>query len=568
MGPPRRAAEGSSYRQESLVFRRRIVLGIVLVVLFGVGWVAGRGSARAGDLYQNLDLFVEILHRIQENYVDPVEPEKLITGAMKGMLRDLDPYSQFLDAGSYQNLQATTHGSFGGIGVEVSIRDDFPTVISPIDGGPAQTLGVRSGDIIVRIEGKSAAGLTIDEVAQRLRGPQGTHVQIGIRREGEEGEVEYSIERREIVTRSVRHAFVVEGRIGYLRLANFSETSGNEVRTALERLKSEGANRLVLDLRSNPGGLLDQAVDVAEQFVKQGTKLVATRGRARGQDNLYFASEVHPLIDWPMVVLVDGASASASEIVAGALQDLDRALVVGQTSFGKGSVQSLFPLRERTVALKLTTARYYTPSGRSIHKSGAEHPPLSAELTDGEAVEPERAPGVAPAIAKSDSGRPAFRTASGRTVFGGGGIHPDVEIARDTLPPLTNRVEGRGLAFRFANRWVNAHSAWRASDTLTPELWKDFAEFLTVEKVPFAESALAAERALLARALRRELARRLGGDSAAIRVALEGDPAFERALQVLGRARTPREVFAVASGPGAPRRAATPGREREPGTVR
>ena len=534
------------------MIRRRIVLGAVLVVLFGVGWMAGRGSARAGDLYQNLDLFVEILHRVQENYVDPVEPEKLITGAMKGMLRDLDPYSQFLDASSYQSLQATTHGSFGGIGVEVSIRDDYPTVISPIEGGPAATLGIRSGDIIARIEGRSAAGLTIDEVAQRLRGPQGTHVQIGIRREGEDGEVEYAIERREIVTRSVRHAFLVEGHIGYLRLANFSETSRGEVRAALQRLKTEGANRLVLDLRSNPGGLLDQAVDVAEQFVKQGTRLVSTRGRARGQDNLYFASDAQPLLDWPMVVLVDGASASASEIVAGSLQDLDRALVIGQTTFGKGSVQSVFPLRERTVALKLTTARYYTPSGRSIHKASAEPPAFSADAADGEAGD------AAPA--KPDTAHPSFRTASGRTVYGGGGIRPDVELPRDTLPPLTNRVEGRGFAFRFANRWVNTHPAWRATDALTPELWKDFAAFLTTEKLPFSESEMAGERALLARALRRELARRLAGDTAAIRVALEGDPAFERALQVLSRARTPREVFAAAGVPGAP--------GREPATVR
>ncbi len=550
------------------MIRRRIVLGSVLVVLFGIGWVAGRGSARAGDLYQNLDLFVEILHRIQENYVDPVEPEKLITGAMKGMLRDLDPYSQYLDAGSYQNLQAATHGSFSGIGVEVSIRDDYPTVISPIESGPAWTLGIRSGDIITRIDGKSAAGLTIDEVAQRLRGPEGSHVQISIHREGDEGEVEYSIERREIVTKSVRHAFVVENRVGYVRLANFSETSGGEVRAALQRLKADGANRLILDLRSNPGGLLDQAVDVAEQFVKQGTKLVATRGRARGQDNLYFASEVHPLLDWPMVVLVDGASASASEIVAGSLQDLDRALVVGQTTFGKGSVQSVFPLRERTVALKLTTARYYTPSGRSIHKPPPPAAPLSAGLADDDGPEPGAGSPLkpAPGTAKSDSAALSFRTLSGRTVFGGGGIHPDLAVPRDSLPPLTNRVEGRGLAFRFANRWVNTHRAWRANDPLTPELWKDFADFLTAEKVPFDERAMAAERAVLSRSLRRELARRLGGDAAAIKVALEGDPAFERALQVLSRARTAREVFAAAPDARRTRRDLDPG--RRPATVR
>ena len=528
------------------MIRRRVVVGAVLIVLFGVGWLAGRGSARAGDLYQNLDLFVEILHRVQENYVDPVEPEKLITGAMKGMLRDLDPYSQFLDASSYQNLQATTHGSFGGIGVEVSIRDNYPTVISPIEGSPAWTLGIRSGDIITHIEGHSAAGLTIDEVAQRLRGPQGSHVQITIRREGEDDEVEYAIERREIVTKSVRYAFTVDNKVGYLRLGNFSETSGGEVRAALDRLKAQGANRLVLDLRSNPGGLLDQAVDVAEQFVKQGTLLVATRGRARGQDNRYYASEARPLLDWPMVVLVDGASASASEIVAGSLQDLDRALVVGQATFGKGSVQSVFPLRERTVALKLTTARYYTPSGRSIHKASSE--PVAG--LDPDADVPEGPP------APADSARPLFKTANGRTVFGGGGIRPDVEVPRDTLPPLTNRVEGRGLTFRFANRWVNAHAGWKASDPPNQAMWKDFSAFLTSEKVPFTEAELAAERTLLDRALRRELARRLSGDAAAVKVALEGDPAFELALRTLSRARTAREVFA----------AAAPG--REPATVR
>ncbi len=545
------------------MIRRRIILGSVLVVLFGLGWMAGRGSARAGDLYQNLDLFVEILHRVQQNYVDPVDPETLITGALKGMLRDLDPYSQFLDAGSYQNLQATTHGSFGGIGVEVSIRDNFPTVISPIEGSPAWTLGIRSGDVITRIDGRTAAGLNIEEVAQRLRGPQGTHVQLSIRREGEDQEVEYSVERREIVTKSVRYAFTVDQHFGYLRLANFSETSGGEVRAALARLKAQGANRLVLDLRSNPGGLLDQAVDVAEQFVKQGTLLVATRGRARGQDNRYYASEAEPMLGWPMVILVDGASASASEIVAGSLQDLDRALVVGQTTFGKGSVQSVFPLRERTVALKLTTARYYTPSGRSIHKAVTDQDPLAslaADAGDGEVTPPERAPATA------DTLKPVFHTAAGRLVYGGGGIRPDVQVPRDTLPPLTNRVEGRGLAFRFANRWVNTHPGWKVAGPSSPALWKDFAAFLTSEKVPFGDAELEAERALLDRALRRELARRLSGDAAAVRVALEGDPAFERALEALSRARTPREVFAAATGPAGPRRAAAPG--REPATAR
>ena len=523
------------------MIRRRIVLGSMLVVLFGIGWVAGRGSARAGDLYQNLDLFVEILHRVQENYVDPVEPEKLITGAMKGMLRDLDPYSQFLDAGSYQNLQAATHGSFGGIGVEVSIRDDYPTVISPIEGGPAWTLGIRSGDVITRIEGRSAAGLAIDEVAQRLRGPQGSHVQVSIRREGEEGEVEYSIERREIVTRSVRHAFVVEGRVGYVRLANFSETSGGEVRAALERLKAEGADRLVLDLRSNPGGLLDQAVDVAEQFVKQGTKLVSTRGRARGQDNLYFASEVHPMLDWPMVVLVDGASASASEIVAGSLQDHDRGLVVGTTSFGKGLVQTLFPL-EGGWFVKLTTGKWYTPSGRSIQ---AEHDRLGDDRFVEYAVD----------SAKGDTARqrPVFKSDAGRKILGGGGITPDIVVTPDSASVAERELAKAVNPFYQAwyvtlyNYALEMKPKLAPNFTITPAIRDEFFNRLIKAKVAITRAQYDAAQAVIDRNLEQRFTSLAFGDSAAFRRGAAGDPQVQMALDLLRRGTTQRQLLALAS---------------------
>ncbi|MBI3540388.1 MAG: S41 family peptidase, partial [Candidatus Eisenbacteria bacterium] len=447
------------------MIRRRVVLAALLAVLFGVGWAAGR-HARAGDVYQAVDLFVEVLGKVEQNYVDPVDPEKLVTGAMKGMLRTLDPYSQYLDARAYQNLQSTTHGSFGGVGVEVSIRDGYPVVISPIEGGPAWTAGVRSGDVIVRIDGHSTAGFTIDDMATNLRGPIGSHVAVSVAREGEDKEIELSIDRREIVTKSVRYAFVVEGRIGYMRLADFSESSGSDVRAAIARLRAQGATRLILDLRANPGGLLDQAVAVAEQFVKKGTMVVSTHGRAHSQDHRYFASESAAELDWPMVVLVDGASASASEVVAGALQDLDRALVVGQTSFGKGLVQSVFPLRDRAVALKLTTARYYTPSGRSIDRT--PHDTLTFDATAGDEGDGAAPDSAAGAKAAADLRRPVFHTAAGRTVLGGGGIRPDVTVPMDTLPPLAGRLEGRGLTFRFANRWVRAHPDWKPSEALTP----------------------------------------------------------------------------------------------------
>jgi carboxyl-terminal processing protease len=516
--------------------RRRLMLATLLVALFALGWWVGRGSG--GPLYSNLDLFIEVLHKIEDNYVDPIDPTRAVEGALKGMLRDLDPYSQYLDQKSYASLQSVTEGKFSGIGVVMGVRDNYPTVISPIEGSPAWQAGLRSGDVIVKIDGQPSAGLGIEEARDRIVGPEGSQVKLLVRTDDVEREV--VLTRREIVTRSVPYAFVTEDRVGYLRLANFSEKSGAEVRQAMARLKRQGAKSLIVDLRANPGGLLDQAVDVAEQFLPKGTLVVYTKGRVRAQNNRYYASEAASDLEWPMVVLIDAGSASASEIVAGALQDRDRALVIGNTSFGKGSVQSVYPLKGRTAALKLTTALYYTPSGRSIHRAVRDSNPHGDDFADGE--EPSQpAPGGADTTA-----RPAYLTVSGRRVLGGGGITPDVLVERDTLPPIAQRVEERSLAFRFANRWVSrnpgAHPAAGA-------LWPEFAAYLASENVTTDAAELAAQRAPIQRALERELARRVRGDSAAVRVALADDPAFRRALEVLGRARKPADVFVAAAAP-------------------
>jgi carboxyl-terminal processing protease len=530
------------------LIRKRVVLAILLVSLFTLGWFVGRSRA-TGDLYGNVDLFVEIIHKVEQNYVDPVESEHLVNGALKGMMRTLDPYSQYLDAKAFTNLRTTTQGQFGGIGVVVSVRDNYPTVISPIEGSPASLAGLRSGDQIVKIDGKSSAGLSIDEAADRLRGPEGTQVTVTVRREGEEEERNVALERKVIVTHSVPYSFVVGKDVGYVRLSSFAENSGAEVRAALDRLRKEGAKSAVLDLRQDPGGLLEQAVDVAGQFLPKGTQVVQTRGRMRGQDQRYYTTEAGAERNWPLVVLVDQGSASASEIVAGALQDLDRALLIGRTTFGKGLVQSVFPLRGTESALKLTTARYYTPSGRSINR--AAHDTLSADEEEEADVEP-----VAPA---DTTPAPKFRTAGGRTVYGGGGITPDLVVLADSLPPLALDVERRGLPFRFANRWVNTHPGFTPGKTLPDPMWSEFQGFLTDEKVKFDAQALARETETIQRALRRELARRVSGDAAAARVALEGDVVFARALQVLSRVKTAPDVFA-AGGLEAPRgtsRAAT-----------
>ena len=520
--------------------RRRWLLGIAFVVLFGLGWWVGRGGA-AGDMYGNLDLFVEVLSRVEDSYVDPVDSRELIDGALRGMLKDLDPYSQYLDERSYAQLRTMTHGEFGGIGIEVSIRNAYPTVISPIEGSPAWEAGLNSGDIIVQIDGKSSRDLTVVEAADLLRGEPGTKVEVTLRREGQSAERPVTLVRRVIETKAVPYAFVTDDQVGYLRLAGFSERTGEETREAIVQLKQDGAKGLVLDLRLNPGGLLDQAVDVAELFLPKGTMVVYTDGRIRQQDHKYFAAGSAPETRWPMVVLIDGGSASASEIVAGAIQDTDRGLVVGRTSFGKGSVQSVFPLAGDKAALKLTTALYYTPSGRSIHRTERDSAGAAphAFLDEDEEEAPPSAEAPAP-----EADRPVYRTAGGRTVYGGGGITPDLEVAQDSLPPIVLEVEQFGLPFRFANRWVNTHEISRIESAVRADQWADFRAFARAENDSLDMAAFDAERPALARALRRELARRLGGNAAAARVVLEEDAVFQRAHRILSAARRPADVFA------------------------
>ncbi len=517
------------------MIRTRALLAALFVLLFVLGWWAGRGGA-AGGLYGNLDLFIEVLHKVDQNYVDPVDPQKLVSGAMRGMLRDLDPYSQYLDAKSYGLLQSSAQGSFDGIGTVVGIRDNFPTVIAPIEGTPAWEAGISAGDVIVRIGGKSTAGLAMEDIANLLRGPEGSTVSLSIDREGESTERELTLTRRTIHTKSVPYAFLAEPGIGYVRLASFSETSATELQAALGALRRQGARAFVLDLRLNPGGLLDQAVSVAQQFLPRGALVVYTDGRARGADARYSAADARADVSAPLVVLIDRGTASASEIVAGALQDLDRALVVGQTSFGKGSVQSVFPLPGGNGAVKLTTALYFTPSGRSIHRG-----PRPGEGSVDEEDDSDSPADSTPAGAAAE--RPQFRTKSGRIVYGGGGIAPDLEITPDSLPPLAREVERRGLALRFASRWVTTHPGAHA--TIDDAMRRGFEDFLSQERLPGDAAEQTAERPLLERALRRELARRTEGEAAGAKVALEGDAVFERALAVLRRARGARDVFAV-----------------------
>jgi carboxyl-terminal processing protease len=327
-------------------------------------------KAGTGEAYKNLELFTEVLRQIEKNYVEPQDGQKLVQGAIKGMVQSLDPHSSFLSKDEHQDLLSETKGSFSGIGIEITVRDNVLTVVSPIEGSPAYKAGMQAGDRIIKIDGKVAADMTLPEAVKSIRGEKGTKVTLTIMREGIEKPLEFTVTRDVIPIKSVRST-VLTPKIAYVRIANFQSKTTNDLSAELDRLengrKLEG---LILDLRNNPGGLLSQAIDVSDLFLNSGV-IVSTKGRESSQDMKATAHKAKAERNYPLVVLVNGGSASAAEIVAGALQDNKRALILGTKTFGKGSVQTIIPLSDGS-GLRLTTAMYYTPSGRSIQASGIE----------------------------------------------------------------------------------------------------------------------------------------------------------------------------------------------------
>lgn len=350
---------------------------LLVVALFatGGGWLAGQVSARQED-YENLEDFASILAMVRRHYVDDVTTQKLVDGAIRGMLSSLDPHSAYLPPDAYKELQVDTKGSFGGLGIEITLRDGILTVVSPIEDTPAARAGVLAGDQIIKIEDEFTKDMTLMQAVKLMRGPKGTPIELTIRREGQDEWLDLTLVREVIRIKSVKYRPLEPG-YGYLRLTQFQERTATEAAAALESLANEmpeGLQGLVLDLRNNPGGLLSQAVSVSDIFLDSGL-VVYTEGRLDNQAQKFYAHKGNSRTDFPMIVLVNGGSASASEIVAGALQDHRRAIILGTQTFGKGSVQTILPIHaedtdDSNSAIRLTTARYYTPNGRSIQATG------------------------------------------------------------------------------------------------------------------------------------------------------------------------------------------------------
>ncbi len=526
-------------------------------------------AGSSGRLSDHMRQYTSILAAVEDEYVDEVKSDKLVSASIREMLRSLDPHSNFLEMKEYSTLQERQRGSYYGLGITVQSIDGNITVVSPFEGTPAHRLGIRAGDVISRIEGEDARGMSIDDAVKRLRGPKGTAVRVTIARQGYDAPLDFKVLRAEIPLHSVPYAFLAAPTVGYVRLQDFNETSAcrsgepaecrNEMETALLALREKGATSMILDLRDNPGGLLDQAIAVSNLFLRKGQLVVYTKGRSRRDEASFITDRESPFADLPLVVLVSRHSASASEIVAGALQDHDRALIVGETTFGKGLVQTVVPLRQvRGYALSLTTARYYTPSGRSIQRDYG-----STALEDYYAGPRER-----PSCAQS--GGEAKVTDAGRRVLGGDGIAPDYCVEPEKPPKFVASLIGRQAFVNFSRQFAAADNAGPSEvvgagsrpDVLSakvrligPDFRADekvlleFRAFLSESKLTFTQADLDAHHELIARLIEDEVLRGIFGEGAARRRSMSWDVQLKKALEVVPQAdqllREPRRFMAA-----------------------
>lgn len=345
-----------------------LISGLVIFTFVSLA-ISGVEKKKKDDLYRQVELFADSLAIVQNEYVEEAKPKDLIYGALKGMLSALDPHSQFMDPDTYNELKVDTEGKFGGLGIEITIKDGLLTVVTPIEDTPAWKAGIKANDRIVKINNEITRDMDLSEAVKKMRGKPGEAVNITILRESEKKILEFKIVRDIINIKDIKEARILEDGIGYIRLIEFRENTPQEINTVLEKLIKEGMIGLILDLRNNPGGLLDVAVKVAERFIEKGKVVVYTKGRQPSQNIEFISRSSHPIINLPMVILINEGSASGSEIVAGALQDYRRAIILGTKSFGKGSVQTVIPLSDGS-ALRLTTSKYFTPLGKVIHGKG------------------------------------------------------------------------------------------------------------------------------------------------------------------------------------------------------
>src|SRR5262245_4907244 len=510
---------------ESGVRKKTIIGGLAFVIAGGLvgGLLGGRTTTVSERTGEQLATYTHLLGLVQARAAEPVEPRVAIEGSIRGMLRTMDPHSNYLDPDDYRHMLEEQSGSFSGLGLVISkpSHDKPLTVIAPLEGTPAWKVGIRAGDVISQIEGVDTLDMTIDDALRRLKGPKGTKVTITVTRPGDSEVLHFTITRDDIPTYSIRQAFLVRPGVGYIKIENFTRTTDRELDERIRTLQKQGMTRLIVDLRRNPGGLLEQAVRVADRFLKKDQMIVYTHGRISGADQEYRASGAAERLELPLVVLVDKFSASASEIVAGAIQDHDRGLIVGETTWGKGLVQTVYPLSQ-DAALALTTARYYTPSGRLIQR---DYNSLEDYLSHDESDEQ-----------LLNLSKDIRRTDGGRTVYGGGGIHPDV-VVPDPTPPFVDQLERARVFFDFAVEYNAKHKGVQRTFEVTPAVLQEFQDFLTTRKLKWAPADIEQFEDRLRGEIKEAVVAGLFGLEEAYKVHTEIDRQLQKALDLFPQAQ-------------------------------
>ncbi|MFZ1972410.1 MAG: S41 family peptidase [Candidatus Acidiferrales bacterium] len=507
-----------------------VVLVVVLAVSAILGGLYGPSvratAAGQNDMQDSVKSFTHVLSVVERNYADPVDTDKVIyDGAIPGMLRVLDPHSNFFDPKQYALFKEEQEGKYYGVGMTVQQRENQTVVLSPFVGSPAYKAGIRPGDIIQKVDGKSCDGLTTTEVADMLKGAKGTVVHISLGREGWDKPIEVTVTRDEIPRPGVEYSTMVKPGIGYVRVTTFNETTDSDLADALKQLDVSKLDGLIIDLRNNGGGLLNQAVGMADMFLDKNEIVVSHRGRA-SQERRYYAVRGNQGIEVPVIVLINGQSASASEIVSGAIQDHDRGLIVGETSFGKGLVQTQFPLSEDT-ALLLTTARYYTPSGRLIQRDYK-----NISLYD---YHYNPKPPTKPEVKLTDSGR---------QVFGGGGITPDDAVATPKPDDFQQMLYRRGVFYSqqqgvgdFTRFYLGEKPDVTKDFVVNDEVIAQFRKYLDQQKIKYTDDNIQANLVWLKWQIKREVFTSYFGLTDGYKVELQDDPQLEKAVELIPQAK-------------------------------
>ena len=439
----------------SRTIKRTSFLAILLVTVISIG-----RSDLYRDISSNWRMVFEVYKRVMTDYTDQIDPKKLAAAGIEGMLSELDPYSVYLEDEDRHQLNLLTRGNYGGVGIQLGVRNDSLTVIAPIDDSPAKRAGIITNDKIIAVDGQSSDEMSLDKAADKIRGPKNSKVTLTIRRWGEE-DIDFVLTRSLITVKDVSYSGMINDDTGYIRLNRFSRNSSVEMRQVLRSLENQEAEKIILDLRGNPGGLMDAAVQILDMLVEEGIEVVSMSGRSKDSKRT-FTSQNRPILNSfvRLAVLIDGGSASASEIVAGAIQDLDRGIVVGTNSFGKGLVQTAFQLDE-TRTLKMTTAKYYIPSGRLIQKPGYLRGNIATDSGDADSV---------------------FATVNGRRVISNGGITPDFVVEQERTPMLTRECWRKGLFYQFSNKYQKDHEL-KGIIEITDEIIEEFRTFISMKEL-------------------------------------------------------------------------------------